>query len=223
MRSETDTSPPVHGLAEQTAAILRARITSGAGRPGQKLSEAGLATELQVSRNTLREGFRLLVQEGLLRHEPNRGVFIVAPSMASILDIYRVRRLIEVPAVAQGWPRHEGVARMRAAVLRAEDAASVQDWREVGSANMDFHAAIVALTDSPRLMRLFALLEAELRLAFGLLPSPEALHEPYIRLNAAITARLEGGDPAGAALMLADYLDQSERTILAAFARLDEG
>lgn len=210
--------PP--SLAEQTATRLRAWITSGDVLPGQRLSEARLAAELDVSRNTLREVFRLLTREGLLRHEPNRGVFVATPSMASILDIYRVRRLIEVPALAQAWPRHEAALRMRNAVEQAEQASKLADWRGAGSANMDFHTAIVALTDSPRLMAFFAQISAELRLAFGLLRSPEMLHEPYIPLNRAIVTSLENGDPAGAAQMLDDYLTKSERTIMAAFARL---
>ncbi|MBT9246576.1 GntR family transcriptional regulator (plasmid) [Gemmobacter fulvus] len=210
--------PP--SLAEQVAMRLRDQVISGVLTPGQRLSEAKLATDLDISRNTLREVFRLLTREGLLKHEPNRGVFVAVPSMASILDIYRVRRLIEVPALAQAWPRHAAVVRMRAAVDRAEAMLPAQDWRAIGSANMEFHAAIVALTDSPRLIAFFAHIIAELRLAFGLLDSPELLHSPYISMNAQILARLEAGDAPAAATMLDDYLSKSERAVMAAFARL---
>lgn len=207
-------------LTEDIATRLRDQVTGGALLPGQRLSETRLAADLDISRNTLREVFRLLTREGLLRHEPNRGVFVAVPSMASILDIYRVRRLIEVPALAQAWPRHEGVARMRGAVERAQNLRRNLDWRGVGSANMEFHAAIVSLSDSPRLNAFFAQVVAELRLAFGLLDSPELLHEPYIDRNAEILDRLGSGDPAGAAQMLDAYLTQSERAVLQAFARL---
>ncbi|MDQ1849616.1 GntR family transcriptional regulator [Gemmobacter fulvus] len=215
-----DDRDPPPSLAEQVAMRLRDQVISGVLTPGQRLSEAKLATDLDISRNTLREVFRLLTREGLLKHEPNRGVFVAVPSMASILDIYRVRRLIEVPALAQAWPRHAAVARMRAAVDRAEAMLPAQDWRAIGSANMEFHAAIVALTDSPRLIAFFAHIIAELRLAFGLLDSPELLHSPYISMNAQILARLEAGDAPAAATMLDDYLSKSERAVMAAFARL---
>ena len=213
----TNLSP---SLTEQVAIRLRDQVIGGALTPGQRLSEAMLAADLDISRNTLREAFRLLTREGLLKHEPNRGVFVAVPSMASILDIYRVRRLIEVPALALAWPRHAAVARMRAAVAWAEAMLPAQDWRAIGSANMEFHAAIVALTDSPRLMDFFAHIIAELRLAFGLLDSPELLHSPYISMNGDILARLEGGDASGAARLLEEYLGQSERAVMAAFARL---
>lgn len=217
-KSLSDESQP--SLVETTARRLREAVICGQITPGQRLSEVQLSQQMQVSRNSLREVFRLLTSEGLLRHEPNRGVFVATPSMASTLDIYRVRRLIEVPALAHAWPKHEAVARMLAAVERAEAAAEHHDWQEVGSANMDFHAAIVALTDSPRLINFFAEVSAELRLAFGLLQSSELLHAPYIPLNRRIAEALQAGDTAGAAHMLDDYLTQSERTLMEAFARL---
>lgn len=213
----TDDAP---SLAEETATRLRHDIIDGILPPGQRLAETRLAADLNVSRNTLREVFRLLTHEGLLRHEPNRGVFVATPSMATIVDIYRLRRLIEVPALAQAWPRHEAVARMRQAVEQAARQQAEGDWRGVGSANMEFHAAIVALADSPRLDTFFGQIIAELRLAFGLLHSPERLHAPYVTRNADILARLNAGDAAGAARILSDYLDQSEREIMQAFARI---
>ncbi|KGJ06842.1 DNA-binding transcriptional regulator, GntR family [Paracoccus halophilus] len=216
----SETRRPTPSLAEETAERLRARVTGGEMLPGERLSEARLAADLEISRNTLREVFRLLTREGILRHEPNRGVFVATPSMASILDIYRVRRLIEIPALTQAWPGHAAVARMRAAVERAAALHDRGDWRGVGSANMEFHLAIVALTDSPRLTGFFAQIIAELRLAFGLLDSPELLHRPYIGRNADILARLEAGDQTGAAELLESYLHQSERAVLEAFARL---
>ncbi|MCJ8140412.1 GntR family transcriptional regulator [Falsirhodobacter halotolerans] len=213
--------PVTAGLVEHTAVSLREAIAGGALAPGQRLSEAKLAGELDISRNTLREVFRLLTQEGLLRHEPNRGVAVAVPSMAAILDIYRVRRLIEVPSLAQAWPRHAAVARMGVAVERAHAAAQDRDWRRVGSANMEFHAAIVALADSPRLTGFFTRIAAEMRLAFGLLGSPEDLHAPYVDLNREILARLVAEDQPEAARMLEAYLTMSERKVMSAFARLE--
>jgi DNA-binding GntR family transcriptional regulator len=211
------------GLAEETAARLRADVIAGHFQPGQRLSEMRLAAELSVSRNTLREVFRLLTREGLLVHAPNRGVSVAVPSMAGVLDIYRVRRLIEVPALAQAWPRHDAVPRMAEAVTEAVAARAAGDWRRVGSANMAFHSAIVALTDSPRLIAFFAQAVAELRLAFGLLDSPEQLYAPFLHENSIILDLLRAGETAEAATRLASYLDRSERVVMSAFARLENG
>ena len=44
--------------------------------PGVQLSEVALAQQYGVSRNTLREAFRLLARDGLVEHVPHRGVFV---------------------------------------------------------------------------------------------------------------------------------------------------
>jgi DNA-binding GntR family transcriptional regulator len=212
----------ISALAPRLAEEIRNKLIAGELRPGQRLSETALSADLDVSRNSLREAFRLLTKEGLLRHEPNRGVFVETPSMASIIDIYRVRRMIECQAIARAYPRHPAVARMRGAVERARIACSNCDWPLVGSENMVFHAAIVDLADSQRLNAFYAQIAAELRLSFGLLDDPELLHAPYVELNAAILEKLEAGRAEDAAVALETYLAQSERTVLAAFGRLGE-
>ncbi|EHS53637.1 transcriptional regulator, GntR family [Rhizobium sp. PDO1-076] len=214
--AEQDTTS---ALAPRLAEQIRDKLIAGELKPGQRLSEAALSADLDVSRNSLREAFRLLTKEGLLRHEPNRGVFVATPSMSSIIDIYRVRRTIECRAIANAYPNHPAVARMRAAVEHARAARDAKDWLTVGSQNMVFHAAIVDLADSQRLNAFYAQTAAELRLSFGLLDDPELLHAPYVDLNAAILGKLEAGDTQEAAAALETYLLQSERTVLAAFSR----
>ncbi|QND44502.1 GntR family transcriptional regulator (plasmid) [Rhizobium lusitanum] len=216
--AEQDTTS---ALAPRLAEEIRDKLIAGELKPGQRLSEATLSVGMDVSRNSLREAFRLLTKEGLLRHEHNRGVFVATPSMASIIDIYRVRRIIECQALAKAYPNHPAVARMRLAVERARVARGDKDWGTVGSQNMVFHAAIVDLADSQRLNAFYAQIAAELRLSFGLLAEPELLHAPYVDLNAAILEKLEDGMPAEASAALEAYLTQSERTVLAAFSRID--
>lgn len=194
-------------------------VVEGELAPGQRLSEAALAETLQISRNTLREAFRVLTREGLLKHEPNRGVTVAVPDMASIIDIYRVRRFIECQAIAQGYPLHPGTVHMREAVGMGMQAREAQDWKLVGTANMMFHKAIVELADSPRLEAFYAQISAELRLAFGLLDDRRFLHMPYVDLNASILRCVEEGRAEDATQLLEAYLVRSERTVLAAYER----
>jgi DNA-binding GntR family transcriptional regulator len=188
-------------LNDRMAELIRQKIVHGEFAPGQRLSEAALSESLEISRNTLREVFRLLTKEGLLKHEPNRGVFVAIPSIASIIDIYRVRRLIECQALAQAYPRHPAKKHLREAV------------------EMAFHMAIVELADSERLNVMFSHLLAELRLAFGLLNDPEFLHMPYVEMNVNILELFETGKLQEAAAALNEYLVHSERIVLAVYAR----
>ncbi|TQM57625.1 DNA-binding GntR family transcriptional regulator [Klugiella xanthotipulae] len=209
--------PP--GLADQAAETIRQRLIAGELVPGQQLSEAALSDDLAISRNTLREAFRALTYEGLLTHQHHRGVFVVVPTIASIIDIYRVRRIIECQALTQALPKHPAGERMRTASAEALRLRDAGDWVGVGTANMEFHSAIVSLADSQRLDALYANVSAELRLAFSLLDDPEFLHGPYVDLNTTIDTLYAEGRTAEAGVALNDYLLQSERTVLAAYTR----
>ena len=206
-------------LGESITQEVRRMLVEGELVPGQRLSEAALAESLQISRNTLREAFRVLTREGLLKHEPNRGVTVAEPDMASIIDIYRVRRFIECKAIAQGFPMHPGTLQMREVVEAGMRAREAKDWVAVGTANMMFHKGIVELADSPRMVVFYGQIAAELRLAFGVLNDPEFLHLPYVDMNASILRCVEEGRPDEATAMLDAYLVQSERIVLAAYER----
>jgi DNA-binding GntR family transcriptional regulator len=212
-----DSEPKAGDLVERTAASIRSWIITGKARPGERLSEK--AVTLAVSRNTLREAFRVLTHENLLVRRPHAGVMVAVPTLASILDIYRVRRMIEGQALRGALPGHPATEIMRAAVESAERARDKKDWRSAGTANMEFHRGIVALCDSEHLDRLYATVSAELRLAFGLLANPEYLHAPYVARNARILEMTLTGDSAAAAAELDEYLVQSERTVAAAYSR----
>ena len=217
-RHFTNRSEPA-SLTDTVADTISQQLINGQLRAGQRLSEAQLAQQLDISRNTLREVFRTLIKEGLLLHEPNRGVSVVVPSIADIIDIYRVRRLIECQALEKAWPLHPAHKRMQEAVDDAMAAREVRDWQRVGSANMAFHAAIVSLSDSARLSAMFEDIAAELRLAFGMLDNPEYLHAPYVDYNARLLQMFMEGQTAAAARELETYLVQSERMVLAVYAR----
>lgn len=212
---------PVNALGRihQVAETIRQLLATGKLTPNQKLSEGELSQQFDISRNTLREVFRLLSQEGLLKHEPNRGVFVATPSMAAIIDIYRVRRLIECQSVIQAYPKHPAQKRMKEILDNTRQHLKQKDWVAIGTDNIEFHAAIVQLSDSERLNTFFANISAELRLAFGILNDPEYLYTPYIEMNRHLYKLIESNKNQDAAVYLDNYLTQSERRVLAAYER----
>src|SRR4051812_50047153 len=67
----------------------------GVFAPGTQLGEAELAARFEVSRGPLREAMQRLVQEGLLRGERHRGLFVIDLSASDVRDIYLARLAIE--------------------------------------------------------------------------------------------------------------------------------
>ncbi len=201
--------------AERVADVLRRRITDGDLAPGTRLSEEQLVQVLRVSRNTLREAFRLLTHEGLLVHQLHRGVFVPELDEDDLVDLYRLRRAIECQVLrsltsvdpVRLRPLHDDVAAAQAAAER-------DDWVAVGTANMHFHRHLVALAGSRRMNEVTARLLAELRLAFHSVASPQRLHGPYVRRNRDLLGLLVSGETGRAAAELELYLRDSQAELL---------
>ncbi len=208
--------------AERAANILRRSITEGALRPGAQLSEIELTEVLDVSRNTLREAFRLLTHEGLLVYKLHRGVFVPELDERDVVDLYRLRRVLEVDVVrglANRSPElpEERLEPLQADVEAAEAAALAGRWPAAGTANMRFHRHLIGLADSARLDDITGRLLAELRLLFHVIATPQELYEPYIARNRGIFELLWERKYDRAADQLQVYLVDSEQGLLDAF------
>lgn len=204
--------------AERIADVLRRRITEGDLRPGTQLSEERLVTQLGVSRNTLREAFRLLAHDGLLVHRRHHGVFVPELDEEDLVDLYRLRRALECDVVRSLTDLDAHRLRpLRADIEAAESAASRGKWGEVATANMRFHQSLVGLAGSRRIDDVTRRLLAELRLVFHVVASPRMLHERYVRRNRALLDLLAAGEIEQAADELERYLHDSEELLLATY------
>ncbi|MBB4895295.1 DNA-binding GntR family transcriptional regulator [Streptomyces olivoverticillatus] len=201
--------------AQRVAMALRERIEGGELPPGTQLSEEALGRDLEVSRNTLREAFRLLIHESLVEHLLNRGVFVRVPTAADVTDVYRMRTALETAGVRAAATAPAPLrAAVAASVDEGERAAAEGDWRQVGSADLRFHRALAALAGSPRIDAAMDRLMAELRLAFHAMPSPHRFHQPFLQRNRVLAGLLEGNESARAEAELITYLDDARELIL---------
>ncbi|MGW6460051.1 GntR family transcriptional regulator [Streptomyces sp. NPDC055078] len=206
--------------AERVADILSTRIAEGYFQPGERLSEDSIGKALGVSRNTLREAFRLLTRERLLVHRLNRGVFVRMLAVQDVADIYRTRQLVECAVVhGLGEPPYP-LDKLDAAVSGGEQSEREQDWRGVSTANIHFHRELVALAGSVRTDELMRGVLAELRLAFHVVDDPRRLHQPFLVRNRAILEALRAGDRTGAERLLASYLNDSRERMVETYAHL---
>lgn len=74
---------------------LRWRIIIGDLKPGQVLREQELESEYGSSRGPVRESQRLLLQTGLVEHQPRRGFRVRSYTADDIRNIYELRALLE--------------------------------------------------------------------------------------------------------------------------------
>lgn len=183
---------PRRSTVEIISDELRSAIMYGSLAPGSQLGEADLAARLGVSRGPLREAMQRLVQEGLLRSEPHRGLFVITLAEDDMEDVYLARLAIERAACRMIMARNRGEAlvRLTEALQALVEAAGQRDRIAMSDADQAFHQVLVASSGSPRLERMTQTLLVEARMCLNALqekyPEPDDLVEEHRKLVEAI-------------------------------------
>ena len=74
---------------------IREDILSGKYKDNEELKEVAIGKELGVSRTPVREAFRQLELEGLIKIIPNRGAYVTGIHANDVKDIYMIRSKLE--------------------------------------------------------------------------------------------------------------------------------
>ena len=75
---------------------LRSLIVRGTILPGEHLGQTQLAKRFGRSKVPIREALKLLSTEGFLRHDRNRGYFVAPLEYAEAVQLYKLRRWLEI-------------------------------------------------------------------------------------------------------------------------------
>ncbi len=202
--------------AEQAADHLTALILDGTLGPGERLRESAIAESLGISRNSVREGIRLLEQGRLVRYEMHRGAVVVTPSIAELDDLFRTRLHLEVLAVGAARSP-ERIAALEGAFEALVAAAGTGQAREIVAADMAFHAAIVAGLGSARISAFFASLTTELGYYLLILShtddEPGHVDEAVLAHHRHLLDTALSGDVEGARAALTEHLHENHQRI----------
>jgi DNA-binding GntR family transcriptional regulator len=189
---------------------LREGILDGTFPPRTQLSEVALSQQLSVSRGPIREAMQRLLQEGLLRGERNRGVFVVDLGASDVRDIYLARSAVERTAaalvVSAGTDEDFEVLQSMVDKLAA---AVDSNWVGLTELDLQFHLALVAAAGSPRLDRMFRTLMAESQLCIVRLEPFYPGREEVVHEHQAILDAIRARDLGEADRLLAAHMDIS--------------
>ncbi len=97
-------------LAEQITNFLANRIMTGAIRPGQRLHEATIATELKVSRASVKEAFYTLERWHLIDITPRKGACATqmdAERASELYDVYTHLLMMLTRRVCERWQEND--------------------------------------------------------------------------------------------------------------------
>ena len=137
--------------------------------PGSKLSEAGLARELNMSRTPVREAIRRLQSQGLLRHVPSKGVYVTQPDRDEVMATFEVRKAMECMAVRKAARMMDIrqqrkllslCEQMRNAIHTMRDSRSDilegEPLRQYLAADLTFHMVILSAARNPLALKIVA-------------------------------------------------------------------
>lgn len=202
--------------AEQVADRLTGLILDGTLGAGERLRESALSQILGISRNSVREGIRLLERGRLVRYEMHRGAVVVTPSIAELDDLYRTRMHLETLA-AGVEPNPEQSAGLARAFDELVTAARTGQAREIVAADMAFHSALVARLGSARIDAFFETVATEMGYYLLILShtddEPGRVDEAVLAHHRRLLETVLSGDREAARAALAEHLEENHRRI----------
>lgn len=170
MTSRSNTTPPEPppeaGLAEQSYRQLRDAILDRQFQPGDRLSVPVIARKFGVSRSPAREAITRIAQEGLATVTRNRGAVVAAVDRADLIEIYRIREMLEALAcrLAAMNADAQNLALMQELLEQHERVVAAGDVEQHYELDARFHQAIREVANSPRLFESLETLQSQIRL-----------------------------------------------------------
>ena len=196
-------------MTDALVASLRERILDGQFAPEAALGEIELATAYGVARPTVRSAIQQLVHEGLLRRERSRSAHVPRLTHDDVRDLFLIRTALEVGVVEAIVARGLRPDAAEQATRRMEALGPGASWSEAVDADLAFHRSLVDAVASPRLERVYASLQAEIRLSLAQLRpaygEPAELAAEHRELLDAVAE----GDAERAPALMREHLDRA--------------
>lgn len=199
-------------LVERVVDAIVESAARGLILPGDRVVEAEVARELNISRVPVREAFRHLESQGIVVNTPYRGMRLMDVSVERLKQTLKVRIALETLAAEEVRQK----AQADAAVLVPLDdlveemrhAAAVEDRYALARLDTDFHREMCLITGNDVLLKAWTPVSLQLTIIFGLSALQKAC-DTIVTEHEEILAALRNDDAeALSALMHVHIFDQ---------------
>lgn len=204
-------------MPEQIVSVLRKDIVENRWKSGERLPEPLLCSEFGVSRTPLREAFKRLAADGLIRLIPHVGAVVTDPDAGEIAETMEILIALEQLATTR-------IAQKRAPGVIAEieridrdmhRAARAKDAPRYYALNDEFHRTIVGGTGNKALIELHQTVMWHVHRERHRANAIEPFTVPSPESHQAIMAAIRAGDGAKAGLAMREHLENVSRTTVA--------
>ncbi|MGY4690928.1 GntR family transcriptional regulator [Salibacterium sp. K-3] len=142
-------------LHMQTYHIMKNSILEGEYKPDERLVEAKIAENIGVSRGTVREAIRMLVQDGLLIYNEGQ-VRVYNPAVEDIVEIFQCRESLEELAVRLAVKNisTEELNGLDENIQKVKEKVNHNSNAELGELDQEFHNTVIASSKNKQLIEL---------------------------------------------------------------------
>ena len=188
---------------------LRQKAIDYTLRPGERVNEVRLASELDVSRTPVRAGLNRLVSEGFLKLVPNKGFYRPAIDIETIRSLFEMRSAIELLSVRlfcerAGDDQIDALEHLATVFQRADDTLSVP---QIVDEDERFHESIAHGSRNSEAARLLSDMNSRMRflrlVALERQNCNQVTGEDHARIARAIRTR----DSAQAVALMREHID----------------
>lgn len=192
--------------------------------PGQKISYGDLARRLGMSTTPVIQALKRLEDQGLVRHEPNRGYYTENISLKEIIEIYDFRELIETSLLPKTVSRinKKNLNTLKKALDNHLDAVRDIYLKERLVRDMEFHLILAGLSGCTiqinTLRSLFDLLYLKYRGNVLFVTPMDTVDTEHIKLYDYIA----GSDLDGATRILKQHISNVKEHAIASIERINK-
>lgn len=133
---------PARDLGLEAYVKLKEAIEDGIILPGARVTETDLSARFEMSRTPIREAIYRLESEGLLSHEPRRGLVVTQPDHQMIMELYTMREALEGTAARLAAQHASDAELATLAEINAEEPKLFDQPRALSRLNRRFHSLI---------------------------------------------------------------------------------
>ncbi|GAA3713838.1 GntR family transcriptional regulator [Nonomuraea antimicrobica] len=197
--------------SDELADRLAASIINGELKPGERLVEADLAAQFDVSRGPVRSALSTLRRLGLVELPSKRGMVVVTLTPSAVRDLYEVRIALERAAVERlTRTPHVEWSSLRERLKELEDADRSGSSVNAAHSSLGFHRNLCALAGNDRLLRAWEAHSALIKLAIRMRQAAEesTAVDPRLHDHRALLDTLMSKDPTPAVGMMVSHLEE---------------
>ncbi len=180
-------------------------IVNGVWEPGLQCKDTVFAEQYGVSRNSVREAFSILAEQGLLRRKINRGYFVPVFQEMAIRELYEARMVIELEAIERLAMNKIVTPKMYEAMDLLSEKTEEDPRSSVLDVDFQFHLEMVKYLNNSKLVEIIQKIYNEIRIVN---------RQPYmffpvrliIREHEEIIRSISNGDSVKARQLLREHL-----------------